>query len=327
MTKPLFSIIILYWQNARYLPDCLDALNKQTCRDFDVILMDNGSPQPLDQFLLSSFSNLSITLLHSGANLGFAGGNNLAARSARGEYLVLLNADTFPEADWLEQLRFAIQRHPNAFFASRLVMADDPDRLDGEWNVYHATGLVWRRSHGKALSAATMTEREVLSACAAAGVYPKQAFDAAGGFDEDFFAYMEDVDLDFRLQLQGYCCVYLPDAVVRHVGSGSTPSRSKLFIFYGQRNLIWTFVKDMPGLLFWLLLPWHLLVNLLYLIIGLFLPTRKSMAKAKWEALKGLPKAFSKRRVIQSTRRVSVWDIAKKMDWNPLSPLIKLTYK
>jgi GT2 family glycosyltransferase len=199
--------------------------------------------------------------------------------------------------------------------------------LDGEWNVVHATGLVWRRAHGRPLSAAWPQERAVLSACAAAGVYPRAAFTAAGGFDEDFFAYMEDVDLDFRLQLLGYPCYYLPQAVVRHAGSGSTAPRSDLVVFYGHRNLVWTFIKDMPGWLFWTMLLPHLLVNLLYLLVALFFPFRGAMVRAKWEALKGLPTAWKKRRAVQSRRKVSVRTIAGLLEWNPFAPLIKLTYR
>ena len=327
MTSPFFSIIVLYWNSAKYLTENLSALAGQTWQDFEVILLDNGSQQPPDPKVLAQFPELQLRLITSEKNLGFAAGNNLAARSAQGEYLVLLNVDAFPQPDWLAQVHAGIQRHPNAFFASRLLMAEDPTRLDGEWNVVHATGLVWRRAHGRNLSAAWQYERRVLSACAAAGVYPREAFTAAGGFDEDFFAYMEDVDLDFRLQLLGYPCWYLPQAVVRHAGSGSTAPRSNLVIFYGHRNLVWTFVKDMPGWLFWVMLLPHLLVNLLYLIVALFLPMRKAMFKAKWEALIGLPTAWKKRRAVQRQRKVSVGYIAGLLEWNPLAPLIKLTYR
>jgi len=327
MTSPFFSIIVLYWNSEKYLSENLRALAAQTWQDFEVILLDNGSQQPPDQKILAQFPELQLRQIASEKNLGFAAGNNLAARSARGEYLVLLNVDAFPQPDWLAQVHTGIQQHPNAFFASRLLMADDPQRLDGEWNVVHATGLVWRRAHGRKLSAAWPQERRVLSACAAAGVYPREAFTAAGGFDEDFFAYMEDVDLDFRLQLLGYPCWYLPKAVVRHAGSGSTSPRSDLVIFYGHRNLVWTFVKDMPGWLFWMMILPHLLVNLLYLIVALFLPMRKAMYRAKREALKGLPKAWKKRKEVQSQRKVSVGTIAGLLEWNPFAPLIKLTYR
>ena len=180
MTSPFFSIIVLYWNSGKYLSDNLCALAAQTWQDFEVILLDNGSQQPPDPKVLAQFPELQLRQIASEKNLGFASGNNLAARSAHGEYLVLLNVDAFPQPDWLEQVHAAIRRHPNAFFASRLLMADDPQRLDGEWNVVHATGLVWRRSPGRKLSSAWPQARPVLRACAAAGVYPRQAFTAAG---------------------------------------------------------------------------------------------------------------------------------------------------
>lgn len=224
MTAPFFSIIILYWQSAQYLPECLQSLDEQSFKDFEIILLNNGSTQPLDMDLFTRYFLFTINFLHSEINLEFAAGNNLAAKFARGEYLILLNGDAFPQYDWLEQLRKAIERLLNCFFASRLVMALDPDRLDGEWNVNHSSGLAWRKGHNKSVVSVSSYEKEVMSACAAAGVYPRGAFELVGGFDEDFFAYMEDVDLDFRLQLQGYSCHYLPQVDIRrHPGLNDGP--------------------------------------------------------------------------------------------------------
>ena len=121
---PFFSIIILYWQSDQYLPACLEALQSQTFRDFEVILLDNGSDVPLDENLLSKNANLMLQVTHSDINLGFAGGNNFAARSAKGDYLVLLNGEAFPKPNWLAQVHKAIQASPAHFFASRLIQAD-----------------------------------------------------------------------------------------------------------------------------------------------------------------------------------------------------------
>jgi GT2 family glycosyltransferase len=327
MTRPYFSILILTWNDARYLPACLESLAAQTFTDFEVLLLDNGSTTPIPQDLLTQYSTLRLSLQRSETNLGFAGGNNLLAGQALGQYLALLNADAFPSPGWLESLHEASLRFANTFFASRLLKADDPQQLDGEWNIYHASGMAWRRNHDQPLSRASKREQPAWGACAAAGVYPREAFLAVGGFDEDFFAYMEDIDLDFRLRLQGVQCVYLPQAVVRHVGSGSTSSHSDLAVFHGQRNLVWTFVKDMPGALFWLLLPAHLVVNIIYLVAALFVPFGKQIARGKWHALQGLPRMWAKRKQVQSTRKVSAWQIARHLDWNPFSPLIKLTFK
>ena len=327
MIQPFFSIIILYWQNAQYLAECLASLAAQSYQDFEIILLDNGSPQPLDPLLIASFPQLKFQMLTASKNLGFSAGNNLAVKSSLGEYLVFLNADAFPNPDWLEQIRSSILKFPRHFFASRLISASDPAKLDGEWNVYHVSGLVWRKGHGHPVSKAKGSEREVFSACAAAGVYPRQAFELAGGFDEDFFAYMEDIDLDFRLQLLGFHCRYLPQAKVRHVGSGSTASRSELGVFHGHRNLPWVFLKDMPGIFFWIFLPCHLLATLLYILAGLIFPTFHPVLSAKWQALKGLPLMLKKRHLVQASKKVSSWQVVKKMDWNPFSPLTKLTFR
>jgi len=263
MSQPFFSIVILFWQSEQYLQRCLQSLKTQTFQDFEVILLNNGASQPPDAAVLAIFQNLTFKQVHSETNLGFAGGNNLAARSASGEYLVLINSDAFPEPDWLATLHQAALTHPGVCFASRLLQAENPDRLDGEWNVYHASGLAWRKNHNQPSTKSASSPRYVMSACAAASAYPRSAFEQVEGFDEEFFAYMEDLDLDMRLQLAGYPFLYLPEATVRHVGSGSTGYRSDFATYYGQRNLIWAFVKNMPGFLFYLLLPAHIFFNLL----------------------------------------------------------------
>jgi len=325
--QPFFSILILCWNSTQYLKECLNALVDQSFRDFEVLLLDNGSDQPLPTDLKESFPATHLTVMQSDKNLGFAGGNNFAAKHAKGDYIVLLNADAFPEPDWLENINRACLNHPGYFFASRLIKANDPTILDGEWNVYHASGLAWRRNHAKSVSQAYPHQKHVFSACAAASIYPRSAYEAVGGFDEDFFSYMEDLDLDFRLQLSGYPCLYLPDAIVRHVGAGSTHSRSGFMLRHGHRNLIWTFVKDMPGAFFWLLLPWHILANLIYFLLSFLLEEGSELRRGKLEALHKLPEVWEKRKQVQRNRKVSAWSIAKQLDWNPLSPLIKMTYK
>ena len=327
MSKPFFSILILFWKSEQYLPKCLDALDQQTYRDFEVILLNNGADNPPDTDLLAQHPQLDLKILRSDHNLGFTGGNNLAARHALGEYLVLLNGDAFPELDWLDKLHQAAMNHPNHCFASRLINANQPNLLDGEWNVYHASGLALRKNHHQPVGKSSQRLRYVISACAAASAYPRQAFELVGGFDEDFFAYMEDLDLDLRLQLAGFSFIYLPDAIVHHVGSGSTASRSAFSTYYGQRNLIWTFVKNMPGLLFYLLLPAHVFFNLLYLLASLFIPAGKALRQGKRDALKKLPQMLAKRKIIQSGRKISLLHFAKLLDWNPFTPFIKLTYR
>lgn len=324
MNEPFFSILILFWQSEQYLQRCLQSLGAQTFQEFEVILLNNGASQPPDPLLINTFQDLSIKQVYSETNLGFAGGNNLAAKSATGEYLVLLNGDAFPETNWLMTLHQAALNHPGHCFASRLLQSDNPEVLDGEWNVYHASGLAWRKNHNQSAAKNATISRYVMSACAAASAYPRSAFEQVGGFDKDFFAYMEDLDLDMRLQLAGYPFLYLPQAMVHHIGSGSTGYRSDFATYYGQRNLIWAFVKNMPGFLFYLLLPAHVFFNLLYLIAGLFMPSGEALFRGKRDALRGLPEILKKRRSVQSARKISPLQFARLLDWNPFSPMVKI---
>src|SRR4030042_3389996 len=128
---PFFSISILYWNSDQTIDACLDALNAQTDQDFEILLIDNGSTQPISRRLIEKYSRLPINLFTLEHNFGFAGGNNFASAKAKGEYLVLLNADDFPGPDWLENIRDEIRHHPGCFFSSQLIMANDPCRLDG----------------------------------------------------------------------------------------------------------------------------------------------------------------------------------------------------
>ncbi len=121
----------------------------------------------------------------------------------------------------------------------------------------------------------------------------------SGGLDEDFFCYGEDVDLGFRLQLFGYKCVYVADAVAHHHGSAVTGDRSDFSTYHGQRNLVWVYVKNMPPLLFWPLLPYHLVLNLVALFACALRGQGRMVLKAKFDALRGLPRIWQKRRAIQ----------------------------
>jgi len=320
--RPYFSVIILLWNSNQFIQSCLNALNKQTFHDFEIILINNASPEPLPQDFFTQYPTLNINYFHLDHNLGFAGGNNYAAALAKGRFLVLLNSDAFPREAWLENVTSAIQRHPECFFASKLIMAQQKDRLDGEGDIYHISGLTWHKSYNSLISKTTSLEGEVFSACGAAAIYPKDAFDLVGGFDPDYFAYTEDIDLGFRLRLAGYKCIYLPTAQVYHIGSGSIGHRSEVSTYYNQRNMIWTFFKDMPCLLLVLLLPIHLLVNFLLVLNSLKNKQGTVFFRAKTDAFRTLYTVFRKRTNVHRNRKTSIINLLSAMDWNPFSPLI-----
>jgi GT2 family glycosyltransferase len=298
----------------------LGALASQTCRDFEVIIIDNASTDDAPAGLIEKYPALDLRVERLESNLGFAAASNAGARLARGAWLVLLNPDAYPEPDWLEQLIKAAHSSSDSFFASRQIQADRPRLLDGEGDVYHVSGLAQRRNFNFPVFRGGQPH-EVFSACAAAAMYPRQAFLDAGGFDEDYFAYHEDVDLGFRLRLRGLKCVFVPAAVVHHVGTGSTGPRSAFSTYYGHRNLVWTFVKDMPPPWSWVYLPLHLGMNMISILYFILIGQGGAILRAKFDALRGLRSALKKRGLIQAQRRVPPAEILRAMSRNPLAPL------
>ncbi|MFM7291331.1 MAG: glycosyltransferase family 2 protein [Planctomycetia bacterium] len=156
---------------------------------------------------------------------------------------------------------------------------------------------------------------EIFSPCAAAALYRKAAFDAVGGFDEDFFCSFEDVDLGFRLRLAGHRARYVSTAVVRHVGGASARAAGNDFaVFYGHRNLAWCFVKNMPAPLLDAFLPAHLLQTILNLMTALTRGRFRAMVAAKWRAVCGLRRCWRKRQIVQAQRRASLATIWQSLD-------------
>ncbi|MGA2526733.1 MAG: glycosyltransferase family 2 protein [Smithellaceae bacterium] len=209
----------------------------------------------------------------------------------------------------------AAKAHPDSFFTSCHVQAANHEILDGDGDTMHASGMAWREGHGQPISQGAIEPREIFSPCAAATLHRRDALEAVGGFDEDFFCYFEDVDLGFRLRLAGHCWLLVPNAVAYHVGSATTGGRHGDFaVYHGQRNLVWTYMKNMPGALFWLLLPAHIALNLVTIILFFLLGQGAVILKAKWNAFCGIPRMWKKRRDIQGNRRASVGEIWQVLD-------------
>ncbi len=309
------AVIIVNWNGGRFLEGCLVSLMRQTQIPGEIILVDNAST---DGSLEIARRFPAVRVIVLAQNTGFARGNNLAiaAASAESEWIALLNPDAFAAPRWLETLLMAAEANPEFdVFGSKLVNAADPVVLDGAGDVYHVSGRVWRTAHSVPMTSSSETECEIFSPCAAAALYRRSAFEEVGGFDEDFFCYVEDVDLGFRLRLAGYRCLYVPQSVAHHVGSGTTGGQHSDFsVYHGHRNLVWTFVKNMPGVLFWLLLPLHVALNLASIVWFALRGQGGVILRAKRDALLGLPKMWRKRRQVQKTRVASIGDIWRVLD-------------
>ncbi len=318
---PLVSIIIVAWNNKPYLANCLERLSAQTYDNFEVLIVDNNSADSLQGDLIADHPGLNLSISSAGTNLGFAIANNLGAQNAHGEWIVLLNADAYPESDWLENLLKAAEKNPRYnFFSSRQIQYNDPTLLDGAGDLFHVSGLAWRRFFNHAAKEYGFQQEEIFGACAAAAMYRRVDFLKVGGFDEDYFSYFEDVDLSFRLRLSGGRCLYVPSAVVYHVGSASTGKLSDFVVYHGHRNLVWTYLKDMPGWLFWFYLPLHLGMNAFFIISFIFKGKGGAILKAKWDAILGIRTFLKKRREVQAKRIVSIREVSRFMIKGILAP-------
>lgn len=320
-STPIVSILIVNWNGADFLPRCLEAVYAQTFPNFEVILIDNASEDGSTGDLESRWPFVRLKRLEH--NLGFSAANNLGAHLAQGRWLALLNSDAFPRTDWLANLVEAAVQHPQfSFFASCILQANHPDRVDSTGDIYHVSGLAWHRDYNQPVSTAHHKFGEVFSSCAAAALYDREAFLQAGGFEENFISHHEDVDLGFRLRLLGYRCLYVPNAIAEHLGSASFGKESKLVIYHGQRNLVWSYFTNMPKYLVWKYLPVHILANLIMLSYYTLRGNASSIWRAKFDALRGLPAALRKRGRIQSQRSVQAIEIDHLLDHGWLSPYV-----
>jgi GT2 family glycosyltransferase len=257
-----------------------------------------------------------VEVVQAGTNAGFAGGNNIGMRMLTDcDWIALLNPDAFPEPRWLETLVEASHRRPEfSFFASLLLDDADPGSIDGAGDAYHPTGLAWRLNHTSRLDDTELTEIEVFGPCAAAALYRRSAVEDVGYFDERWFCYLEDTDLAFRLRLRGARCLFVPGARVRHIGSVVTGRESAFTLYHSHRNLVWTWVRDMPGPLVWR--------NLHHLVIGTALSigyyaTRgqfTTLLRAKRDGFAALPWLLRERREARAKNSV---------DWRELRALMQ----
>jgi GT2 family glycosyltransferase len=320
------TVIVVNWNGGALLAECLRHLEMQTFKSARVLVLDNASSD--GSIAAAGIPANNIELLQLDVNLGFAAANNRALAQCDTEFVALLNPDAFPEPDWLECLLAAAHSNPEvAAFGSRQLCYDNPEILDGTGDTYHMSGLAWRERYGMRQQSQDLLSREIFSPCAAAALYRRQALLDAGGFDEDFFCYVEDVDLGFRLRLSGYKALYVPDAVIHHVGSASTGGEwSDFAVYHGFRNPVWVFIKNMPCILFWLLLPLHVALNLASILLFSIRGQGRVILKSKKDALLGIPRMWRKRREIQKNRVGStgtIWKALDKRIFIPFSPHVR----
>lgn len=315
------TVIVVTHESAAHVGRCLACLADQTLPAARILVIDNASRDGTPAVVAAAIAaderlrgRAEVRRLET--NLGFAAANNLGLAAAATPLVALLNPDAFPEADWLERLVTAAGRHPEAAAFGSLQMVDGrPGIVDGLGDRCHVGGLVWRSGHGRRLAAADLRHAEIFSPCAAAALYRTAAVRDVGGLDETFFCYVEDVDLGFRLRLAGHAARLVPDAVVHHVGGGSgSRSGRRHAQVLGHRNLVWSYVKNMPAPLLVAFLPIHVLQTILAGVSFACRGEAGAFVRAKCEAIRGLPRAWRQRRAVQAARTASATAILRVLD-------------
>ncbi len=279
------SVVIPNYNGEKYIDECMNALRKQREQSFEVILVDNAS-EDKSIAAFEAYNDLNIRTITLDENYGFSRAVNEGIKASESEYVILLNNDTHVGKNFVGALVDAMDEDDNIFSAqAHMLQYSDRTITDSAGDYFCALG--WGFSRGKDEKASKFTERrDVFSSCAGAAIYRKSVFETIGYFDEVFFAYLEDMDIGYRAKLHGYRNVFIPEAKVLHVGSGSSGSRYNEFkTKLAARNSMLVMYKNFAG--------WQFLVNIPFILAGIILKSaffaKQKLLKAY---LKGILEAF-----------------------------------
>jgi len=301
---PEMSVIVLNWNGKHFLETCLTALRRQTFRDFETILVDNGSTDGSVEYARAKFPEVNVVALSE--NVGFAAGNNAGYKQARGNLIVLLNNDTEAEPQWLKEIYKTAQDFPAVgTFASKMLYFDERSRIDNCGFGLTSAGLAVDHGRGEQDGPGWSERRKVFGACAGAAAYRRSMLERIGFLDPDFFTFYEDVDLSFRAQLVGYECVFVPHAIVYHRYRATMNKYPARQIFLTQRNVEFVYLKNLPLGLMLLSLPQRLAYEIGGAAYFIKLGVGAAFLKGKIDALRQVPALLRKRGQVQREKIVT----------------------
>ena len=319
--QPLVSIIVLNWNGAPYVKECLKSLERQTYPHREFILVDNGSTDGSTGILRAWSKRLSpSTLICLEENTGFCRGNNLGFARARGEWIALFNNDAVADPRWLEELvRHGRPDERIAMLGGKILFHEPAGVIDKAGHLIYWDGQNRGRGTMEADAGQYDRDEEILWPDACAALYHRRVFEDTGGFDETFFAYGDDADLGMRARLLGWRAWYVPSARVVHRHSATAGAYSPLKVMLVERNRLLLAVKNFPLPLLLLNPFWTLRRYARHAVAaaqrkgsaGRFVSEHgraRPLLNLLWSygsALKLLPAALRARRRIQRTRRLS----------------------
>lgn len=306
------SVVVPNWNGMRFVGMCLDSLAKLDFEDYEVIVVDNGSADGSREMIEEQYPDVKLLKLPD--NMGFAIACNEGIKASNAEYIVLLNNDIEVTPDWLRELYEGMERHPECGMGTtKMMFLDQRDVFYNTGDLFHSWSAGGGRGQGEKDVGQYEKEDYVFGACAGAGIYRREFFNQVGLFDEDFFIFAEDVDLNMRGQLQGLKAVYLPKAKVYHIGTATVGLYSDRYVYLCKRNDIWVFIKNYSLKMYFKYLSsiWkHQFADIKYFT---YRGQGQVLLKSKWDALKLLPQMLYRRNKIQSTRTTSDFEIQKSI--------------
>lgn len=305
-------VVIASWNGRQLLPECLAALAAQTFRGFEVIVVDNGSTDGSAAWLAAHAP--TVRVICNAANRGFAAANNQGIAASDAPLVATLNNDAVPEPAWLDRLVEAADRLDWAgMFASQISLRDSGGRLDSTGIEVDRAGIAWNRDWKKPGPDRSTEPIEIFGPSAAAALYRRAMLDQIGLFDEDLFAYYEDVDLAWRARRAGWRCAYVPQARVEHAHSATSGLRSPFKSYYLGRNKWRVIARNYPFETLWRYVPVMALLDLVALCGAVW--QSRSLA-----ALRGRGAAWREWRQIRRPPRDS-----RSIDWRQLLAPIRLS--
>jgi GT2 family glycosyltransferase len=296
------SVVIPNWNGRRWLPSCLEALARQTQPAAEVVVVDNGSTDGSLDYLRAAHPGTRVIALED--NTGFAHAANVGLAAARTELVALINADVELAPDWIERMASTLAADPVAASAAcKMLALDDPNRVYDAGDILRRDGACEQRGRFSRDDGRWDQPGEVFGACAGAALYRRTVVLGLGGFDERYFAYLEDVDLALRLRLAGWRCRYEP-AVALHAAEVSAKALRGGHLYLVARNTLVLVAKAFP--LRWL--PFVAYRQLGWAWHALLERRLWHHLRALAAALPMLPSALRARRALLGAAQVSLED-------------------
>jgi len=304
--KDLVSIIILNYNGEKFLKDCLESIFKETKCNFEVIIVDNDSPDKSGERFSKKYQTCKFIL--NKKNVGVSEGLNIGIRNSNGKYIVLLNNDLIVAPKWLDYLFEAYEKKGNGLYQPKFLKMKNRDIIDSAGNLINIFGFGFSREKGKKDLLQYNALEEIGFAAGTCMFCPKEIFDKVGLFDEKLFAYNEDLDLGWRARLLNFKSFYVPKSIVYHYGSAQWKWSGEKFYLL-ERNRWIVLLSNYETRTILKLLPSLLIIEIVLLVFF----TKKRMLTKKLRSYGGIIRSsnhiMKRRESIKKIKNVKDYEI------------------